>query len=250
MGASAEDAYCVGGAFLCADYERGLGAVEGGGFGVGAARGGDCAAGVGGGFCLGVAGAVGELFQCSDLRGLPDGSGQRCGLGAKIVEASVAGWMGQAVAMGEAQSWRRQRRLARSGFAVGLDGFAWYEYGKRFKKLTGEQQAEIEQMRRANPRGKWMRERQAVLFNDERMRQDDYKMKASVQRVMSGVLIVSAIVWSWMRAQGYLIRPEIVVAWAWTVAVLSVTLRQAIVLWTEEDPRVVVGEMELVEREA
>jgi hypothetical protein len=169
---------------------------------------------------------------------------------AKIVEPSGAGWMGQAVAMGEAQSWRRQRRLARSGFAVGLDGFAWYEYGKRFKKLTGEQQAEIEQMRRANPRGKWMRERQTVLFNDERMRQDDYKMKASVQRVMSVVLIVSAMVWSWMRAQGYSIRPEIVVAWAWTVAVLSVTLRQAIVLWTEEDPRVVVGEMELVEREA
>jgi hypothetical protein len=168
----------------------------------------------------------------------------------KLVEASGAGWMGQAVAQGEAQSWRRQRRLARSGFAVGLDGFAWYEYGMRFKKLTGEQQMEIEQMRRANLRGKWMRERQTVLFNDERMRQEDYRMKARVQRMMSVVLIVSAMVWSLVRAQGYLIRAEMVVAWAWTVAVLSVTLRQAIVLWTEDDPRVLVGEMELVEREA
>jgi hypothetical protein len=168
----------------------------------------------------------------------------------KLVEASGAGWMGQAVALGEAQSWRRQRRLARSGFAVGLDGFAWYEYGMRFKKLTGEQQMEIEQMRRVNPRGKWMRERQTVLFNDERMRQDNYKMKARVQTAMSVVLVGSAVALSWVWVKGYLIRPEMVVAWSWTVAVLSVTLRQAIVLWTEDDPRVVVGEMELVEREA
>jgi len=38
-------------------------------------------------------------------------------------------------------------------------------------------------------------------------------------------------------------------AWAWTVATLAVTLRQAIVLWSEEDPSVASGEMELVERE-
>ncbi len=30
----------------------------------------------------------------------------------------------------------------------------------------------------------------------------------------------------------------------------GVTLRQAIVLWTEDDPRAVGGEIELVEREA
>jgi hypothetical protein len=36
----------------------------------------------------------------------------------------------------------------------------------------------------------------------------------------------------------------------WTMAMLSVTLRQAIVLWSEEDPRVTSAEMELVKREA
>jgi hypothetical protein len=168
----------------------------------------------------------------------------------KLVERSGAGWLAQAVALGEAQSWRKQRQLARLGFAVGLDGFAWYEYGMRFKKLTTEQQLEIEQMRRANPKGKWMRERLTVLFDDERMRQEDHRMKARVLRVMNWVLIVSAIAWMWVWAEGYSMRPEMVVAWAWTVAMLSVTLRQAIVLWTEDDPRVVVGEMELVETEA
>ncbi|HEX3967620.1 MAG TPA: hypothetical protein VHW70_06615 [Edaphobacter sp.] len=38
--------------------------------------------------------------------------------------------------------------------------------------------------------------------------------------------------------------------WVWTVAALGFTLRQAIVLWTEEDPGVASREMELVEREA
>lgn len=167
----------------------------------------------------------------------------------KLVEPSGAGWLAQAVAKGEAQSWRKRRRLARLGFAVGLDGFAWYEYGMRFKKLTAEQRLEIEELRDSNPRGKWMRERQAVLFDDEQMRQEDDRTKARVQRVMSVVLVVTAIVWSMVLGCGQAVRVETVVACAWTLAVLSVTLRQAMVLWMEDDPRTACGEMELVERE-
>ncbi len=168
----------------------------------------------------------------------------------KLVEPSGAGWLAQGVAKGEAQSWRKQRRLARLGFAVGLDGFAWYEYGIRFKKLTAEQRLEIEELRNSNPRGKWMRERHAVRFDDERMRQEDDKMKARVQRVMSVVLVVTAIIWSAVKVAGQQVHVETVVACAWTLAVLSVTLRQAIVLWIEDDPRTACGEIELVEREA
>jgi hypothetical protein len=43
---------------------------------------------------------------------------------------------------------------------------------------------------------------------------------------------------------------DMFVAWGWTLAAFGLTLRQAIVLWTEDDPRAVVDEMELVEREA
>jgi hypothetical protein len=169
---------------------------------------------------------------------------------SRLVEPSGAGWLARSVAAGEAQSWRKQRRLARLGFAVGLDGFAWYEYGMRFKKLTAEQQLEIEELRHSNPRGKWMRERLTVLFDDERLRQEDDRMKARVQRVMSVVLIVLATLCSSVLVIDRSIRPETVIAGAWTLAVLSVTLRQAIVLWSEEDPIATSGEMELVEREA
>ncbi len=165
----------------------------------------------------------------------------------KLVEPGGGGWLAQAVAEGEAQSWRMQRRLARIGFAVGLDGFAWYEYGMRFKKLTEEQKLEIEQMRRMNPRGTWMRERRMVLFDDERMRQEDDRMRARVLKTMTVLLIVSALGWSWIQVDSRMVRSEIVVAWVWTMAVLSMTLRQAIPLWMEDDPRMLPRELQVVE---
>jgi hypothetical protein len=68
---------------------------------------------------------------------------------------------------------------------------------------------------------------------------------------MTWVLVGSAVVWSFAVS---LARPsvsgEVFAAWAWMITALGVTLRQAIVLWSEEDPSVASGEMELVEREA
>ena len=160
------------------------------------------------------------------------------------------GWMAQEIEQGEKLSWRRQRRLARLGYAVGLDGFAWYEFTKRYKDLNAENRAEVEELRRGNPRGRWMRERDRTPLDDERMRQEDNVLRAKVQRTMSWVLVLVAIGVSFAVAQGWTIRRDELVAGVWTLAALMVTLRQAIVLWTEDDPRAVGGEIELVEREA
>jgi hypothetical protein len=159
------------------------------------------------------------------------------------------GWMAQAIEQGEKLSWRRQRRLARLGYAVGLDGFAWYEFTKRYKDLDAESRVEVEELRRANPRGRWMRERERTPLDDERMRQEDNVLRAKVQTTMSWVLVLVAIGVSFAVAQGWAIRRDVLVAGVWTLAALMVTLRQAIVLWMEDDPRAVGGEIELVEQE-
>ena len=160
------------------------------------------------------------------------------------------GWVAQEIEQGEKLSWRRQRRLARLGYAVGLDGFAWYEFTKRYKDLDAENRVEVEELRRANPRGRWMRERERTPLDDERMRQEDNVLRAKVQRTMSWMLVLVAIGVSFAVAQGWTIRRDVLVAGVWTLAALMMTLRQAIVLWTEDDPRAVGGEIELVEREA
>jgi len=164
-----------------------------------------------------------------------------------LVDHANRGWMAEAIRNSSNLSWRKQRHLARSGFAVGLDGFAWYEYGMRFRKLTAEQQSEIEELHRANPRGKWMRNRETVLFDDERMRREDDSTRAKVQKLTSGVLFSAAFVLTFALADEKTISRATVISALWTVAALVWTLRQAIPLWTEDDPRAVAGEMELVE---
>ena len=169
---------------------------------------------------------------------------------AGMAALTDSGWLAQAIEKGEELSWRQQRRLARMGFAVGRDGFAWYEFGVRFRRLNAEQRGEVEELRRANPRGKWMRGGERVLLDDERIRQEDNLLRAKVQRVMSWVLALTAICVSAAVAQGWTMRGSLVVSGVWTLVTLMITLRQAIVLWTEEDPGAVSGELGLVEGEA
>jgi len=164
-----------------------------------------------------------------------------------LVAHANRGWMAEAIRNSSNLSWRKQRHLARSGFAVGLDGFAWYEYGMRFRKLTAEQKTEIEELHRANPRGKWMRNRETVLFDDERMRREDDSTRAKAQKLTSGVLFSSAFVFTCALAGEKTISRATVISALWTLAALVWTLRQAIPLWTEDDPRAVAGEMGLVE---
>jgi hypothetical protein len=160
------------------------------------------------------------------------------------------GWMAQAIEQGEKLSWRQQRRLARLGYAVGLDGFAWYEFTKRYKDLTAENRVEVEELRSANPRGRWMRKRAGTPLDDERMRQEDNVLRAKVQRTMSWMLMLVAIGVSVAVSLDWTFRRDVLVAGVWTLSALMVTLRQAIVLWTDDDPLAVGGEIELVEREA
>ena len=169
---------------------------------------------------------------------------------AGMAALTDSGWLAQAIEKGEELSWRQQRRLARMGFAVGRDGFAWYEFGVRFRRLNAEQRGEVEELRRANPRGTWMRGGERVLLDDERIRQEDNLLRAKVQRVMNWVLGLTAICVSAAVAQGWTMRGSLVVSGVWTLVTLMITLRQAIVLWSVADPVAAGGELGLVEGEA
>jgi len=165
----------------------------------------------------------------------------------RLVEGGHRGWMAEAIRNSGDLNWRQQRRLARSGYAVGLDGFAWYEYNMRFHRLTEEQKTEIEALQRANPRGRWMRRQDGVLFDDERIRDEEARVRAQVQWVMSWVLVGLALVLSVALIGRMTVSTARVLAGLWTLAGLVTTLGQAIPLWTEADPRVVAGEIALVD---
>ena len=85
---------------------------------------------------------------------------------------------------------------------------------------------------------------------DARLRHEDDRLRAEVQRWIVWILWISAVGWSIAAMVHGTIRAGTIEAWGWMMAMLSVTLRPAIVLWSEEDPRVTGAEMELVEREA
>ncbi len=168
----------------------------------------------------------------------------------KLVDSARRGWMAQAIQRPESLSAMTQRRLAISGYAVGLEGIARYEHGLRFRELTPEQKAEVEVLHRQYSRGRWMPGRQRVLFDDERLRHEDDRVRAQVQRTLSWLLLPGAVALSILLADGQPVPSQILVASAWTLAALATTLRQAIVLWTEEDPRGVTGELNLIPDEA
>ena len=164
----------------------------------------------------------------------------------RLVDTGYAGWMANAMRKGAKLSWRGQQRLARRGFLYGLEGFAWNEYGMRFRDLNDEQRLAVEKMQRACPQGKWMTGMERKLIDDERMRHENDHVRATVQRTMSFVIGCSAMAWSWAAVSGWKVDAEVIAAWAWTVFALAITLRQAWVLWTEPDPREMAGEMELL----
>jgi hypothetical protein len=154
--------------------------------------------------------------------------------------------------------WMRRwtkRWLEKPRRLVSLDDFALHFYGERFEELTEDKRTEVFRKERSNPMGTWVKRGEGLspTIEDERQRHEDDRLRAEVQRAMTWVLVGSAVVWSFA---GSLARPsgsgEVFAAWAWMIAALGVTLRQAIVLWSEEDPRVTSAEaeMELVEREA
>jgi hypothetical protein len=169
----------------------------------------------------------------------------------RLVDNGYRGWRARLERSGGRGAWRMQQRMTRFGFVIGLEGFACEEFGKRFKHLTEEQRAEVERLNRSYPEGKRVRGSLPIpLFDDERMRDEEDRLRARVQRVLVWVLGGSAVIWTGISTFDEPIRGETISAWAWTVFVLAITLRQAIVLWTEEDPTLMAREMELVVEEA
>jgi hypothetical protein len=139
--------------------------------------------------------------------------------------------------------WMRRwtkRWLEKPRRLVSLDDFALHFYGERFEELTEEKRTEVFRKERSNPLGTWVKRGEGLspTIEDERLRHEDDRLRAEVQRAMTWVLVGSAVVWSFADS---LVQPsasgEVFAAWSWMIAALGVTLRQAIVLWTEEDPR-------------
>ena len=165
----------------------------------------------------------------------------------KYVDSGDGGWMGQAVKKTSGLNGRQQRRLARMGFAIGLDGYSWYEYRLPFRRLTAEQKREIEELSLAHPRGEWMGTQAKVLLDDERLRYAEERLRAQVQRVLSWILVLVTIALSIVLRGKHTVDKDLVLFILWVLVGLVTTLRQAIVLWTEEDPRDLAGEIALVD---
>ena len=169
-------------------------------------------------------------------------------------------WMGglSAVGYGELVDavWLRssvRRWLGRRKRLESLDEYARHYYGESFASLTEAQQVEVGRMQRSNPMGDWVVQGSGryLTIQDERMRLEDDRVRAVTQRLMTWTLVCSAFVWSFTNVLTHRsLSGDVIASWLWTMAALGLTLRQAIVLWTEDDPRVAVGEMELVETEA
>jgi hypothetical protein len=146
-----------------------------------------------------------------------------------------------------------RRWLGRRKRLESLDEYARHYYGESFAALTEAQQVEVGRIERANPMGEWVMQGSGryLSIQDERMRHEDDRVRAQAQRLMTWTLVCWAFVWSFANGSRHRsLSGDVIASWLWTMAALGLTLRQAIVLWTEDDPRVVVGEMELVEREA
>jgi hypothetical protein len=150
--------------------------------------------------------------------------------------------------------WMRRwtkRWLEKPSRLVSLDDFALHFYGERFEELTGEKRTEVFRIERSNPIGTWVKRGDGLspTIQDERLRHEDDRLRAEVQRAMTWVLVGSAVVWSFAGTSVWRsVRGDAFAAWAWMIAALSVTLRQAIVLWSEEDLSEMSGEIRLAER--
>ncbi len=146
-----------------------------------------------------------------------------------------------------------RRWLGRRKRLESLDEFAGHYYGERFAVLTEEQQVEVGRLQRASPMGEWVVQGSGRLLvvEDERLRREDDRLRAQVQRSMTWALIGLALMWSIAHESiRRAVSGDVVASSLWTMAAFGLTLRQAMVLWSEEDPRVTSAEMELVEREA
>jgi hypothetical protein len=170
---------------------------------------------------------------------------------ALIVGWSVLGW-GKLVEAVWDRGWFARRFSGRAVRLASLDDFARHYFGANFAELTEQQQMEVGRLHRASPMGDWVKPGSGRFptVEDERLHHENDRLQARVLQWLKWILGVSAVVWSVVEALRIPVSAGTMAAWAWSVAALALTLRQAIVLWSEEDPSGVSEQMELVEREA
>lgn len=171
---------------------------------------------------------------------------------ALVAGWSVLGWRKLVDSTWWGSGWFTRRFTGRAKRLETLNDFAVHYFGESFAELTEEQQAEVGALHRASPMGDWVKPGTGRFpkVQDERLRQEDDTLRAQVQRCMNWILSISAVTWSIAEGLRVQVSAEAIAAWAWTVAVISVTLRPAIVLWTEPGMSDAGSEMELVQREA
>jgi hypothetical protein len=139
----------------------------------------------------------------------------------------VAGWSALSYAKLVAPVWLRssvRRWLGKRRCLKSFDEFAEHYYGESFAELTEAQQMEVRQMERANPEGEWVVRGSARFptVEDERLRHEDDRVRAQVQRVMTWILIGSALGWRFMNISCLRsVSGDAFAAWAWTMAALG-----------------------------
>jgi hypothetical protein len=168
-----------------------------------------------------------------------------------IVGWSVLGW-GKLVDNVWGRGWFARRFSGKAKRLERLDDFARHYFGENFAELPEAQQVEVGRLHRASPMGDWVKPGSGRFptVEDERLQHENDRLQARVLQWMKWILGVSAVVWSVAEMLQIPVSVGTMAAWAWTVAALALTLRQAIVLWMEEDPTAMSAEMKLVGEEA
>jgi hypothetical protein len=143
---------------------------------------------------------------------------------------------------------RMRGNMAGKMLVNGLDEWARYRYGvASFEEASEAQQAELLKRYRVGtfvvpvkPKAE-----QWTGLDEREIGERDDASRWALQTI-AGILAFYAAVLSVQRS----ILPIEAAGFLWSFSLLARTLPQARVLWTERDPRVVTGEMEMVEREA
>jgi hypothetical protein len=140
---------------------------------------------------------------------------------------------------------RMRGPMAGKMFVNGLDEWARYRYGvASFEEASEAQQAELLNRYRVGTFVVPTKPKPWTGLDEREIGERDGASRWALQ-CMTGILAYFAAVLAVQKP----LSPIEVSGFLWSFALLAQTLPQARVLWTERDPRVMTGEMEMVERE-
>ncbi len=137
-------------------------------------------------------------------------------------------------------------RIRKGQFTIvsSLNDWAEYDYEREFEELTEEQQAELLSRYRVGNYARPYRRMRGPEEPDEReVGERNWAAYRALQFV--ALMLVNMAMQRHLHESDAMLRSTFLL-----LAVVALTLPKAIILWTEDDPRVVGGEMEVVKREA